>query len=276
MPEKPLSTVLVGDAISAVRSLPDRSVDLVVTSPPYWAKAKYSDDEQELGITGIDDYVEYLVALFSEIERVLQPHGLVWINLGDTAAGSGGSGGDYNAGGSRDSRLGFRQVDPGMPKKQWCLVPWRVASSLQSSGWLVRSVVTWDKGRNKRESLSHAKRPGDRWEPVFLLAPAAHNRNKLVYNWHPDRMTEMGNVWKVPPTRSDWHPAPFPQELVRRCMEPVDYSVVLDPFAGSGTVGLVAAEQGKESVLVELVPEFADRIAAVMRPVADVRVKHVG
>lgn len=249
---------LVGDAATALRTLPHGTVDLVVTSPPYWAKARYTDDGHEIGVGDLDAYVAGMVAVFDEVLRVLAPTGAVWLNIGDTAAGSGGSGGDYRPGSSRASHRSYRQGDPGVPSRQWCQVPFRVVDELQRSGrWLLRSTVVWSKSRAKREALDHARRPGECWEPIFLLVPEAANRQRLVYEWAWREMTEPGNVWTFPPDRDTSHPAVFPPELVRRCLEPFPSArTVLDPFAGRGTTLEVAVAAGRDAIGIDLNPEF--------------------
>jgi DNA modification methylase len=248
---------LVGDAATALRTLPDASVDVAVTSPPYWAKARYTDDGRELGVGDLNAYVGDLVAVFDELLRVLAPTGALWLNIADTASGSGGSGGDYMAGGSRAARLGFRQGVSGLAPHQWCQVPGRVVDALQRSGWLLRSTVVWSKSRAKREALDHARRPGECWEPIFLLVPAHPNRRKLIYEWAWREMTEPGNVWTFAPDRDAHHPAVFPPELVRRCLEPFPSArTVLDPFAGRGTTLEVAVAAGRDAIGIDLNPEF--------------------
>lgn len=249
---------LVGDAATALRTLPDASVDLVVTSPPYWAKCRYTDDDREIGVGDLDAYVEELAAVFDEVLRVLAPTGALWLNIGDSAAGSGGAGGDYHAGNSRAGQRHYRQGDAGIPDRQWCQVPSQVVDVLQRSrGWLLRSTVVWSKGRAKREALDHARRPGECWEPIFLLVPARPNRSKLIYEWAWREMTEPGNVWTFPPDRDKAHPAVFPPELVQRCLQPFPSAkVVLDPFAGRGTTLEVALASGRDAVGIDLNPEF--------------------
>lgn len=249
---------IVATTLDGLASLDDTSVDLVITSPPYWEQVTYTDDQREMGHGALGTYVARITEVFSEVRRVLAPSGLVWLNVGDTAAGSGGSGGDYRPGGARSGRRAFRQGDPGVAPRQWCDVPWRLVHELQSDGWLLRSTVVWDKGRAKRESLGHARRPGQSWEPVFLLVPEAPNRQGLAYGWHPEHMTEPGNVWHIAPDHHPEHPAVFPAELVRRCIEPTEASVLLDPFCGTGTALAVAHGMGLSAVGIDLDPHNAE------------------
>jgi hypothetical protein len=108
---------LVGDVFDRVRCIPDGSVDLVVTSPPFLRLRSYLPDDHpdkplEIGSEETPAaYLDMMLRLTAEWARVLAPHGSICIELGDTFAGSGGAGGDYRPGGSRGGQLGFRGSD---------------------------------------------------------------------------------------------------------------------------------------------------------------------
>lgn len=240
--------LLYGDA----RDLPlsGGSVQCVVTSPPYYSLRRYGDSDLEIGTGSLDSYVADLRRVGEEIRRVLRDDGVFWLNLGDTASGSGGAGGDYNPGGVRDGQPRYRQGTTGVPPMSWCLVPQRVALGLQKDGWLVRSWVTWNKDRLRPESLQHVKRPGISSETILMLTKTR------TYKFYPERLEERGNVWTFAPqvARKKSHLAPFPDELARRCVgtstDPGD--VVFDPFMGSGTTLHVAEAMGREAVGLDL------------------------
>jgi DNA modification methylase len=214
----------------------DGSVHTIVTSPPYFGLRAYGDDPQEVGRGDIDQYLDDMAACAIEWRRLLDDGGVLWLNLGDTASGSGGAGGDYNRGGGKDGKPKWRQGASGRAPMQWLNVPHRVVEVFVECGWLYRSCITWDKGRLRPEDLRHARRPGISSEFIFMLAKTREHR------FFPDRLVERGNVWRFPPARGRNHLAPFPYELPGRCIplttEPGQ--VVLDPFAGSGTTMDVA------------------------------------
>lgn len=228
------------------------TVACVVTSPPYFRQRTYGTSAQELGRGGLEDYVYEIVYAFREVRRVLRAEGLAWLNVGDTAAVSGGPGNDYyRTAGTKYGRPLYSGSAgaSGLPALNWCLVPARLALALQDDGWLVRKLVTWDKGRTKRESLAHARRPGTQQETILMLAKTRAHR--FFY----ERLEEPGDVWHFSPvTGPRKHDAPFPAELARRCLlvssEPGD--VVLDPFAGSGTTAAAAAASGRFGVSCDL------------------------
>lgn len=104
---------IIGDSLTVLRSLPDQSVDLILTSPPFLALRSYlpadhPDKSKEMGSEATPgEFIDALLDIIEECERVLAPHGSIAIELGDTYAGSGGSGGDYTAGGMKEGQSEF-------------------------------------------------------------------------------------------------------------------------------------------------------------------------
>jgi len=146
-PEVPLGTVLCGDAVAKLRTLPPSSIDCVVTSPPYHLLRRYSAGEDEVGTeTHVESYVERLVAVLDEIARALTPTGGLWLNLGDSF--------------SRGPRYGGSA-------KGLLLAPERLLLRLVDRGWLVRSKVVWAKPNPMPNSV--ADRFSTTWEPLFFL-----------------------------------------------------------------------------------------------------------
>lgn len=242
--------VLRGDARHLASLLPVKSAACVVTSPPYWGLRVYGDDPAELGATSLDDYLADIKRVGMAVSKVLRDDGVFWLNIGDTASGSGGAGGDYNRGGRKEGKPRYRQGKTAIPAMSWCLVPQRVAVAMSKQGWLVRSVITWDKGRIRPESLDHVRRPGVSHETILMLV------KQPSYRFFPEGLVESGDVWHFPPAKGG-HLAPFPEELPRRAIlastEPGD--LVVDPFSGSGTTLRVAHALGRRAVGVELYGE---------------------
>jgi len=143
--------IIVGDAFDKLPTLESDSVNLVVTSPPYWGFRNYGADGQ-IGLEKTwQEYVEKLVKVSQEIKRILRKDGSYYLNLGDTYAGSGGAGGDYLKGGLREGQPKYKQSHSGLNKdnitkpKQKLLIPYRVAIALQEDGWICRNDITWHK-----------------------------------------------------------------------------------------------------------------------------------
>jgi DNA modification methylase len=174
--------------------MPAESVHCVVTSPPYWGLRDYGVGGQ-LGLEPTpEEYVANMVAVFREVRRVLRAEGTLWLNLGDSYAGSGPSGASYQsettrrrAGGDgmdgafrvsrRLAERGLTYAEkkpvapPGLKPKDLVGIPWRVAFALQADGWYLRSDIIWSKPNPMPESVTD--RPTKAHEYLFLLSKAA-------------------------------------------------------------------------------------------------------
>ncbi|HEX5495427.1 MAG TPA: site-specific DNA-methyltransferase [Mycobacteriales bacterium] len=166
-------TLLLGDAAEQLATLPNGSVDAVVTSPPYWGLRDYDADGQYGLEATPNQYVNNLRAVFDEIHRVLADTGTVWLNLADSYA-SGETGRVDTAirypslATRRPDRGGRRhRASSGLPRKNLVGLPWRVALAVQADGWILRNALVWHKPNAMPESVRD--RLSCRYEFVFLL-----------------------------------------------------------------------------------------------------------
>lgn len=160
--------VLVGDCIESMKQLPDESVDMCVTSPPYYGLRNYQNDDQ-IGLEStLGGYIANMVAVFKEVHRILKPHGTLWLNLGDSYNGSGGAGGDYAKGGMREGQPKYPgRKEPTLKRKEIMGVPWRVAFALSEAGWYLRQDIIWNKPNCMPEPVKD--RCTKNHEYIFLL-----------------------------------------------------------------------------------------------------------
>jgi len=195
--------VLIGDALSVLKRLPDEIVQACVTSPPYYRKRDFEVDGQ-IGLEATpNEYVARLVAVFGEVRRVLRPDGVLWVNLGDTYAGGGGFFPDApsNRAGSRQgkvtgARKGGAPVSDGLKAKDLIGIPWMVAFALRQDGWWLRSDIIWPKPSplpeavRDRCTVSH--------EYVFMLSKSA------TYYFDAEAIAEpsVDRVRRDPPSRN--------------------------------------------------------------------------
>ncbi|MDE0495935.1 MAG: site-specific DNA-methyltransferase [Acidimicrobiaceae bacterium] len=258
--------LVCGRAEDGLDLLPDRCVQTVVTSPPYWSLRDYDVDDQIGRDDALADYVKSIVTTFDKIRRVLVDDGTVWLNVGDSYT----SGNRRYRAPDRKNRARAMTVRPATPEglkpKDLIGVPWRLAFALQDAGWWLRSEVIWHKPNAHPESVRD--RPTKAHETVFLLS-----KNKdYIYDVDAVRGPNdrrLRTVWDIntePRRRDDCvvedHPAVMPLTLAARCVtitsKPGD--VVLDPYAGSGTTLLVARALGRRWAGIELNPAFVDLI----------------
>ena len=169
-----VDTILQGDALTVLKTLPDGLVDCVVTSPPYWGLRDYGVPGQ-LGLEPtLDEYIDKLVAIFREVRRVLKDDGTVWLNMGDGYAAQQGRG-MPGAPRKKEHRnrpaLSAEKVRHPTKPKDLIGQPWRPAFALQADGWYLRSDIIWAKPNPMPESVTD--RPTKAHEYVFLLSKQA-------------------------------------------------------------------------------------------------------
>ena len=164
-----------GDALEVARTLPDGLARTIVTSPPYFGLRDYGEDGQIGAESSVNEYVARMVELFRELRRVLTDDGTLWLNLGDSYAGSasgyreGSARADGQVRGDGHSRRN-RNGTPacGVPAKNLLGIPWRVAFALQDDGWILRSDIIWHKPNPMPESVTD--RPTKSHEYLFLFS----------------------------------------------------------------------------------------------------------
>jgi DNA modification methylase len=190
--------ILHGDCRAMLPTLPAASVQCCVTSPPYFGLRDYGVAGQ-IGLEPTpDEYVAEMVAVFSEVKRVLRDDGCVFLNLGDSYASSGGvsqphrntNGGFGGSDGQRTQGYalaggGFARPDTtgrGIKPKDLIGIPWLVAFALRADGWYLRSDCIWHKPNPMPESVTD--RPTKSHEYVFLLTKSAR------YFWDAEAVGE--------------------------------------------------------------------------------------
>ena len=290
-------SVLTGDCLATLATLPAGTFQTCVTSPPYYGLRDYGVAGQ-IGLEESPDaYVARLVDVFREVRRVLRDDGTLWLNLGDSYAG--GSSGDRNPGTGKQG-AGFMQKNErrapvaGFKSKDLLGIPWMVAFALRADGWFLRSAIVWAKPNPMPESVRD--RPTSAYEMVFLLAKQARyfydadalredyapaSAERYAYEFRADvpsaqankspalgagkiEQNPMGrnarNVWTIATQPySGAHFATMSPDLAERCIKAGSKpgDHVLDPFGGAGTTGLVADRLGRHATLCELNPDYA-------------------
>jgi len=164
------SQIIIGDALSELKRLPEKSIHCCVTSPPYWGLRDYGVDGQ-IGLEERPrDYIEKLVKVFSQVKRVLRDDGTLWLNLGDSY--NSGTSGSRDPGRwpkqSRNDHKTKRTVFDGLKPKELVGIPWRVAFALQDDGWYLRQDIIWAKPNPMPESVKD--RCTKSHEYIFLLS----------------------------------------------------------------------------------------------------------
>lgn len=255
----PTYRIITADVRAGLRTLSAGSVDCVVTSPPYFWQRDYEVEGQIGHEASIDAYVEALVETFREARRVLADDGTLFLNLGDAYYNAKGKphGHDPKHSARLMARKILRAVDGpglGLPRKSLIGLPWRVALAMQADGWILRSPIIWQRPNALGEPTAK-DRPWRTYEHVFLFSKSPR------YYFDRSGLAGDEDVWmmRAKPENPYAHCAPFPVDLVERCLAcgcPVG-GTVLDPFLGSGTTLVAAARAGHSGVGIELNDAYA-------------------
>ncbi|MCL6559379.1 MAG: site-specific DNA-methyltransferase [Firmicutes bacterium] len=276
---KKMSYIINGDALAALKHLPEETVQTCVTSPPYWGLRDYGIPDQIGTEMDVCEYLDKLVKVFREVKRVLKPDGTFWLNMGDGYTSGGRT---YRAPDKKTDNghvvrgLPFRPPTPaGLKPKDLLGLPWRLAFLLQEDGWYLRADIIWFKPNILPESVKD--RPTIAHEYVFLLT-----KNERYYYDYQAILEPAASGKGYRNKRSVWtvntepypeaHFATFPPALVLPCIlagsKPGD--LVLDPFLGSGTTGLVALQQKRNFIGIELNPEYCALAEKRLTPYATI------
>jgi DNA modification methylase len=270
------SQVLCGDGRERLLDLPDATIDCVVTSPPYFRQRNYEGEESQIGQEETPgQYVERLVAVFSQARRVLKDSGSLWLVIGDKYVNG--------------EQLGM---------------PWRLALALIDDGWFLRSDIIWHKPNAMPSSVK--TRPTTDHEYVFFFTKSkkyfydadairephvtfteksqmrggrSHfgkrngtpeaGKNGGDNNLHDGRWDQAFHpkgrnkrtVWSIPLSKfREAHFAVFPESRVENCIRAgcPENGIVLDPFLGSGTTALVATRLGRKAIGIDCVEEYCE------------------
>lgn len=274
-----MSKILCGDAAEMLKTLPQGSAIMCVTSPPYYGLRDYGEENQ-IGVEQTPQkYIERLVEVFAEVYRVLTDDGTLWLNIGDMYA---------------------NRTWGAVKQKDLMGIPWTLAFALRERGWYLRSDIIWHKTNALPEAVKD--RPTKCYEHIFLLSKspkyyydyraiqepikevtaarytrgrsgkAKYSETKMSQgiDQRTDAVTEetrqykrKRDVWEVSTNtfRMDEHFAMFPERLIEPCIltgsRPGD--TVLDPFFGSGTTGAVAKRFGREYIGIDLNPRYLEK-----------------
>lgn len=224
-PEDFVNKIICGDSIEVMKKMPDECIDLVVTSPPYnlgirktfgntdnW-KGKWN--KSKLQAEGYDTHSDYM----PESTYVAWQQDIL--------------------------KECFRLI-----KNDGAILynhKWRVQKGLYQQrleiieGLPLRQIIIWQKsgGINFHDSYFLPT-----YEVIYLIAKP---KFKL-----PPKINAYGDVWKINQERGSWHPAPFPLELAKRCVESTKGKIILDPFVGSGTVPLACKMLNKNYIGIDI------------------------
>ena len=260
--------ILRGDCREVLQSLPDNCAHLAITSPPYNVGLEYDDHNDRMSY---NEYLAWLQPVWRELHRVLVYGGRFALNIAPTSI------------------------------KDFKPIHYDMAAQLRALGFIMRTEIIWYKQTMRRRTAWGSwKSPRNphiipSWEYVLVfskgtwtlegnkqdaditgeefinfsdgfwqITPETRGRQPFLRSLYPPKSGR-----KQPETKAGSHPAPFPEELIRRLIKFYSFcgNVVRDPFGGTGTVAVVAKKTGRHFIHVDVSKKYcqiaAERLAQV-------------
>ncbi|MGD9687335.1 MAG: site-specific DNA-methyltransferase [Desulfobacter sp.] len=265
-----LNQVHLGDCLELISQLPDESIDVMVTSPPYWGQRHSAG-------TGVEedprDYLTFLANVFTTLLPKIKNEGIIWINIGDaynTPVNWREDDRQYSSLGADKAGLAANNsayTKPRMNRKAFIdknigwlqygnllALPYRLVISLSDAGYLYRGEVIWKKRNPMPEG--RCRRPHRYHEPIYLLTKSERHNFRVT--------PPVKSIWEFANEKIDGvkHFSRFPEELPLRCIDAYGVVgkdvVVLDPFSGSGTTGMAAIRLGCSYIGFEIDPQHVE------------------
>ena len=290
-----INTIHNENCLTTLSRMADKSINCCVTSPPYFGLRDYGHDDQ-VGLEPTpEEYVQKIVEIFREVRRVLKDDGTLWLNIGDSYAGS-GRGPGKNINGKQHHLEGKHNclTPEGLKPKDLIGIPWMVAFALRADGWYLRQDIIWAKPNPMPESVKD--RCTKSHEYIFLLSKSKkyyydadsiktpspesslkridQNINKQAgSHGGQDRggrpmkavIGEGGankrSVWTVTTKPyKEAHFATYPVDLIVPCIKAgcPEGGIVYDPFMGAGTTAVACTRLNRRWVGSELNQEYCD------------------
>ena len=238
--------LIQGDSLEVMKTLPDNSVDAVVTSPPYYNAREYSN------WSSYPEYLDWCEKWIKECLRVLDKGRMLCVNSSPV----------IEARASRNSRS--RRYN----------IPADIHGICHGQGAWFAEDITWEKPEGaaiNRNQRFHVDRHPMQWrangttERIMAWQKPTDKLNDNIIKAHDSthRLSgeyDRGEVWRINPCHGSLHPATFPVEIPARLINYYSWpgEVILDPFMGSGTTGVACVKAGRHFVGIEKVPEYFD------------------
>ena len=256
--------LLLGDSREIVAELPNESVHLAITSPPYWTLKKYREHPDQLG--HVDDYDEFLEAIdlvWEGVRRTLVPGGRLVIVVGDVCLSRRKFGRHVvvplHAGIQEHCRvLGYDNLAPII----WHKIANARLEVANGSSFLGKPYEPNAVIKNDIEFILFQRKPGGYRRPTL----AARVMSVIPEELHREYFQQ---IWTLGGASTGKHPAPFPLRLAERLIRMFSFvgDTVLDPFMGTGTTNVAAATLGRHSVGIEVEPSYFDLAASALHEV---------
>jgi DNA modification methylase len=254
--------------LDTLKRMPDKSIDSVITSPPYWQLRDYGYDGQWGLEPTFQEYLEHLWQLMDEIYRVVKDEGTCWINLGDSYNNSGWAG-------DRKDKFNDQPIVPtgtkagrggqkGYPNKCLVLLPHRFAIGCIDRGWILRNDIIWAKQNGMPEPVTD--RFTKKHEYIFFMVKS----EKYYFDLDKIKIRSLvNNIGKNPGSVSDFwdvktkpssnsHYASYNIDLIKKAILAgcPEGGLIYDPFMGTGTTAIAALKSNRNFIGSEMSDEY--------------------
>lgn len=232
-----LNKIICGDCLEIMKRIPDNSIHLAITSPPYNVGIDYDNHHDQMNY---DEYLDWLMKVWIETKRILVHGGRFCLNIAPT------------------SIKNFRPIH------------YDFAAQMMKIGMIMRTEILWYKQTiRKRTAWGSWKSPSNphilpSWEYVLVFSKGSWQlpgdpKNADITRYEFEKFSD--GFWYIPPeTQRNGHPAPFPEELIYRLIKFYSYrgNIVLDMFGGTGTVALVAHKTNRKFIHIDISKEYCE------------------
>ncbi|MGM3309310.1 DNA-methyltransferase [Anabaena sp. WFMT] len=265
--------IINGEALDSLKKLPDSLVQTVITSPPYYGQRDYCSEKQIGTEESPDEYINRLLEIFDEIKRVLKEDGTLWINLGDKYIDGSLAGLPWKLALALKERGWILRSDiiwykpNAMPSSvknrpttdhEYMFLFAKSAKYYYDADAIREPHVTFSENSKMRGGRNHLGKKGGTPEQGKNSGNSNLHNGRWDQAFHPKGRNKR-TVWEVPLSKfRDAHFAVFPEQLIEPCIlaGSSEGGIVLDPFFGAGTVGLVSMKKGRRFMGIELNEDY--------------------
>ncbi|TAE60329.1 MAG: site-specific DNA-methyltransferase [Nostocales cyanobacterium] len=270
---EPANFIINGESLDALKKLPDSLVQTVVTSPPYYGQRDYGNEKQ-IGIEeSQDEYINRLLEIFDEVKRVLKEDGTLWLNLGDKYIDGNLAGLPWKLALALKERGWILRSDiiwykpNAMPSSvknrpttdhEYIFLLAKSSKYYYDADAIREPHVTFSENSKMRGGRNHLGKKGGTPEQGKNAGNSNLHNGRWDQAFHPKGRNKR-TVWEVPLSKfRDAHFAVFPEQLIEPCIlaGSSEGGIVLDPFFGAGTVGLVAMKKGRKFIGIDINEDY--------------------
>jgi DNA modification methylase len=262
-----------GEALNSLKKLPNSLVQTVITSPPYYGQRDYCAEEQIGTEESSNEYINRLLEIFDEVKRVLKEDGTLWINLGDKYIDGNLAGLPWKLALALKERGWILRSDiiwykpNAMPSSvknrpttdhEYMFLFAKSSKYYYDADAIREPHVTFSENSKMRGGRNHLGKKGGTPEQGKNSGNSNLHNGRWDQAFHPKGRNKR-TVWEVPLSKfRDAHFAVFPEQLIEPCIlaGSSEGSIVLDPFFGAGTVGLVSMKKGRKFIGIELNEDY--------------------